>query len=108
MEIKKCPKCGRELSLTEFNKNRHNADGLQVYCRSCQYDFVRKGKERATAASNSCLKNSGGVNYTDPELDSKTNREVMDIMVRCKRWLEARGCTIHLSGEYTEVKKLKF
>jgi len=41
-------------------------------------------------------------------LDGKTNREVMDIMVRCKRWLEAHGYTIHLSGEYTEVKKLKF
>ncbi len=99
METKKCAKCGREMPPTEFYKRIAAADGLQCYCKSCSRLNNQKRQSSTT--------DSGG-DYTDPELDGKTNREVMDIMVRCKRWLEARGCTIHLSGEYTEVKKLKF
>lgn len=104
-KTKKCPKCGRELPVTEFYKRAAAADGLQPYCKNCQQAARAQGQPRRSIAAN-----SGEINaaYADPELDGKTNREVMDIMVRCKRWLEAHGCTIHLSGEYTEVKKLKF
>jgi len=102
METKRCAKCGRELPLSAYKMSKYGK--LQAVCRDCV-----KAKVRETRSQNnqSC---AGGDDHTctDPELDGKTNREVMDIMVRCKRWLEARGCTIHLSGEYTEVKKLKF
>lgn len=108
METKKCIKCGRELPLTEFHKNKRNPDALSSYCKTCACDYQRARYAIRHEASTTL--NSGGVksNYTDPDFDGKTTREVMDIMVRCKRWLEAHGCTIHLSGEYTEVKKLKF
>lgn len=48
--------------------------------------------------------------FSDPDFDGKTIREVMDMMSRAKRWLEAQGCVITLSGEYREtiIKKLKF
>lgn len=37
---KKCPKCGRELSLECFGKCKSSKDGLQSYCKECkkQYD----------------------------------------------------------------------
>ena len=40
---KKCAECGRELPLSEFNKNRKNKDGLQGRCREC---FSRYNKAR--------------------------------------------------------------
>lgn len=36
---KKCTKCGRELPVTEFNKNRNSKDGLQYICRSCFSEY---------------------------------------------------------------------
>lgn len=35
METKKCHKCGRVLSTTEFYKNRAMKDGLQTSCKEC-------------------------------------------------------------------------
>ena len=46
METKKCSECGRELPLSEFNKNRSNKDGLQDRCREC---FSRYNKARYAA-----------------------------------------------------------
>jgi len=107
METKKCTKCGRELPLTEFSNRSSSPDGLQTCCKQCKHSYYIAVRERRSIAANPV---GGGKQppFSDPMLDGKTNREVMDIMVKCKRWLEARGCTIHLSGEYTEVKKLKF
>lgn len=39
---KKCTKCGRELPLTEFYKNKATKDGLNVYCKSCCSDYLRQ------------------------------------------------------------------
>ena len=33
---KKCPKCGRELPVSEFHKNKTHKDGLSGYCKECQ------------------------------------------------------------------------
>lgn len=48
MNTKKCSKCGRELPLTDFNKNRNSKDGLQEACRSCfsKYNRERYAKNR--------------------------------------------------------------
>lgn len=48
--------------------------------------------------------------FSDPDFDGKEPREVLLIMGRAKRWLESRGYTIQLSGEYrkVEIKKVKF
>jgi len=32
---KRCPRCGEEKSISEFNKNSTQGDGLQAYCRVC-------------------------------------------------------------------------
>lgn len=39
--IKVCSKCGRELPLSEFNKNNKNKDGYQYMCRSCMNEYNR-------------------------------------------------------------------
>lgn len=39
---KKCSKCGRELPLSEFNKDKSRKDGLQSYCKSCQKQYKKQ------------------------------------------------------------------
>ena len=45
-QLKRCTKCGRELPLSEFNKNRNTKDGLQCVCRAC---FSAYNKRRYAA-----------------------------------------------------------
>ena len=33
---KKCSKCGRELPVSEYHKNKAQKDGLQTYCKECK------------------------------------------------------------------------
>lgn len=47
---KRCSKCGDELPLNEFQKNKHECDGLQRWCKACRrshyYDPDRLEKKR--------------------------------------------------------------
>lgn len=45
-KTKKCVKCGRELPLSEFQKNARNPDGLQRECRECKNAYMREYNER--------------------------------------------------------------
>lgn len=42
--------------------------------------------------------------FSDELLDGKTPREAIDLMVRCRKWLESRGYEISMSCIYKEVK----
>ena len=48
--IKYCPRCGRELPATAFNRSSANKDGLQALCRDCSKKanlaWRRKWKEK--------------------------------------------------------------
>lgn len=46
METKRCPRCGRNKSLSSFNKNRGRKDGLQRYCRKCDNAHRREWYSR--------------------------------------------------------------
>ncbi|UYI97119.1 MAG: hypothetical protein OGM12_04335 [Parabacteroides distasonis] len=35
METKICRKCGKELSIDNFYKDRSAEDGLRCYCKAC-------------------------------------------------------------------------
>lgn len=56
VKTKVCKRCGRKLPLHEFGRHARTADGLQVYCRDCCKEAmkktrrgkVEKDKERAT------------------------------------------------------------
>lgn len=49
-EIKYCPKCGRSLPLTAFNRCTASRDGLQALCRDCSkkanFAWRKKWKEK--------------------------------------------------------------
>ena len=36
VETKVCPRCGRELPVTKFYKNKSRPDGLSSYCKECR------------------------------------------------------------------------
>lgn len=35
METKRCSKCGKELPIDSFYKDRSSKDGLGFYCKTC-------------------------------------------------------------------------
>ncbi len=72
-KTKVCKRCGRELPLHEFSRHARTADGLQVYCRDCCKEAMKKtrrGKvqkdiERATYGLSS---------FSDDELINELRR----------------------------------
>ena len=46
--------------------------------------------------------------FSDPDFDGKQPVEVIQLMSRANRWLEAQGYNITLKGTYTQVKEVKF
>lgn len=52
---KKCSKCNQTKSITEFNKNSRNKDGLGAWCRECgkqrSSQYYTQNKEKAKAYS---------------------------------------------------------
>lgn len=55
MKTKKCSKCEKRKSLSEFYKEKNSYDGLQKYCKNCQKEYQRKwncqNKEKRRAYS---------------------------------------------------------
>lgn len=45
--MKHCYKCGRDLPLTEFHRNRSRPDGLQDDCKECRLAAKRERRKRA-------------------------------------------------------------
>ena len=48
-KTKVCKRCGQELPVEYFSKNRAAKDGLQNYCKDCQKAKVRESRERNVA-----------------------------------------------------------
>lgn len=94
-QTKICKCCGDELPISEF---RFAKGGVRTRtCNRC----IRKNRAQR-----------GGEMppFSDPDFDGKQPVEVIQLMTRAKRWLEALGYTITLRGEYREVKvrQIKF
>lgn len=45
-KMKKCNKCGRELPLSEFYRNRSRKDGYMDRCKDCHNEDVKKSKAK--------------------------------------------------------------
>lgn len=45
-KTKVCKRCGQELPVEYFSKNKATKDGLQLYCKDCQKETVRLSRER--------------------------------------------------------------
>ena len=39
---KVCTRCGRELPLSEYSKNKQSPDGLQYQCKECQKEYQKE------------------------------------------------------------------
>ena len=70
METKKCTKCGRILTISEFNKSGRNKDGLQAYCRECQHELYQ-GRH---LSKEKLLSNNPLAGYTPRELLSELKK----------------------------------
>ena len=46
METKVCPKCGRELQLSDFYNDRRRHDGKGIYCKECCKKYRENSKEK--------------------------------------------------------------
>lgn len=46
MKVKKCPKCGRVLTVDNFSKSSSAKDGLQSYCKECASKSSMESKEK--------------------------------------------------------------
>ena len=86
MEKKTCKVCGRELPISEFQRNHLSRDGYTDTCKRCR---IAKYKETRSKDKDDCLtpphKNGG-----NPDLAPFTPRELIEE-------LKARGYTGKLS-----------
>ena len=46
IETKRCNKCGRELSISEFSKHNKTKDGLQGWCKECHNKYNQTDKQK--------------------------------------------------------------
>jgi len=46
METKLCKRCGRELPVSEFPKNKSALDGLFTYCKECVRNYHRAYRKK--------------------------------------------------------------
>lgn len=100
METKTCKSCGRELPLTDYR--RVKGGGYGNTCKECCSEALKEAAYQR--------KIGGGKTppFSDPDFDGKQPVEVIQLMSRAKRWLEAQGYRITLKGEYTVKKEVKF
>lgn len=84
MDTKICSKCGKELPLSDFYKNKAQPDGHSNYCKTCQYEFLKKSRQRKVHPKVVQPKEtpSGGAEhmhkvYTHKDLARFTPRELM-------------------------------
>ena len=62
MCLKKCKKCGKELHLSEFYKNKKCNDGLSSWCKKCMKQYSKnkyeKNKEKIIESQKQHYKNN--------------------------------------------------
>lgn len=97
MEMKVCKVCGRELPVTQFRVTRD-----YIRCSVCN-DCVKE-KRAQTRYNRAQMGGGKTAPFSDELLDGKEPREVIDLMVRCRKWLESRGYEIDMSCIYKEIK----
>lgn len=82
METKKCSKCGRELSKSEFYKHPRANDGLQSFCKECakeaaQNSRIKKKSQSGGAEVKAPVEHPKHKVYTNPVLAPITPIEMM-------------------------------
>ena len=102
---KVCPKCGRELPITEFALNKASKDGHVGKCRDCDNAYQReryarrKGKQIAPPTNVT-------IASCNPKFASKTPRELQQDMRELKEELIARGFNCEIKLTYLHEIKI--
>ncbi len=73
METKICRKCGKELSIDNFYKDRSAEDGLRCYCKACIKAYNASKKTDTE-------RRRGGIEkvFTNPDLAKFKPRELIE------------------------------
>ena len=104
IKTKVCPKCGRELPITEFALNKTYKDGHNKQCKDCINAYQRqryarkKGKTLEQTNPNPALLN--------PKFSDKTPRELQQDMRELKEELIARGFNCEIKLTYLHEIKI--
>lgn len=103
-EMRTCRECGRILPLSAYSATKFG--GYMHTCKEC----VSEKREATRKANRGHIGGGKPAPYSNPDFDGKQPVEVIQLMSRAKRWLEAQGFRITLAGEYrkVEIKKIKF
>lgn len=56
--LKYCPKCGENLDISLFRKNRNRKDGLNGYCKNCLSDMQKQERLKGTVKREKIYRNS--------------------------------------------------
>lgn len=100
METKACKECGKDLPVDSFRKIR---GGYFVNtCKECE-SLIRWEKKEQRKSD---LEKQRA--YFDSEFEGKEPVEIIQLMGRAKKWLEARGYKIELRGSLMVKKEVKF
>ena len=102
-KTKKCAKCGRELPLSEFQKNACSPDGLQRECRECKAEYMREYNARKRASKGQKITTTV---QSNPKFADKTPRELQDMLRELKAELIARGFNCDIKLTYLQNIKI--
>ncbi|OIJ88767.1 recombination endonuclease VII [Streptomyces monashensis] len=117
-DAKQCGKCGRELSLAAFARDRNRRDGLQVHCRECVAEYSAAHYRRRRAAMGRPVREKVDVpvghklcrtcGEIKPHSEWHRNATASDgLSTRCKACRAVQGRQDHLKRNYglTEAER---
>lgn len=73
METKICKKCGKELPVDKFYKNKSQKDGFGYYCKDCLNAYKSSKKANAKGGGGKLTKV-----FTNPDLAKFKPRELIE------------------------------
>ena len=118
LDAKECRKCGRDLSLAAFARDRNRRDGLQVHCRECVAEYSAAHYRRRREAVGKSVREHVDVpdghklcrtcGDVKPHGDWHRNAGASDgLSTRCKACRSIQGRQDHLKRQYgiTEAER---
>ena len=76
--MKRCTKCKKLKSKSEFSKNRKNKDGLRFWCKKCEREYKRRYYRKNRGGVKKCLRYE--------ERHRIVSRVKQKRCSRCKKW----------------------